>query len=162
MDPATFNKATAFSARKTIYAHNIRISCMPQVESQFNQYLRMLCAQANDAHASPSQPTSAVIIERKLTVAPHNTWLQIGLPSLISLSKDSQGIVQTTGSLRIIDYVLHAKVALIFKLEYRGRSLILLTSCSIKCSWIHWDVQSQKTTRFRAWLLRLFALAFPK
>jgi hypothetical protein len=40
---------------------------------------------------------------------------------MISLSSDSKGIILPTGSLKILDYFLHSKVALIFKLEYRGK-----------------------------------------
>lgn len=110
---------TAFNEHKTIYAHNIRITSMPKVEIQFNQYLRVMCAQASSNFANPSQPVRAEIIERKLCVVPHNTWKQLTTPSLISLSLNSHGVVQPTGSLKILDYVLHPKVALIFKLEYR-------------------------------------------
>lgn len=40
---------------------------------------------------------------------------------MISLSKDMKGNISSTGSLKILDYPMHEMVALIFKLEYRGK-----------------------------------------
>lgn len=42
---------------------------------------------------------------------------------MISLSKDMHGNISSTGSLKILDYPMHEMVALIIKLEYRGKSL---------------------------------------
>ena len=71
------------------------------------------------------------MIERKLKVVPHNAWQQIGQQSIISLNKDVNGAIQSTGNLKILDFTLHPMVALIFKLEYRGkyqhRSLLTLS-----------------------------------
>lgn len=53
-DPLKFDKVSAFNDHKTIYAHNIKITSMPKVESQFNQYLRVMCAQASSNFANPS------------------------------------------------------------------------------------------------------------
>lgn len=54
-----------------------------------------------------------------MTVVPHNTWKELTTPSLISLSLNSHGVVQPTGSLKILDFILHPQIGLIFKLEYR-------------------------------------------
>lgn len=60
-----------FSARKTIYAHNIRITSINEIEDSFKQYLRKLCMKSGLQNQTT---VTAEIVERKLTVVPHNTW----------------------------------------------------------------------------------------
>ncbi len=67
-----FDEALIFNDRKTLYAHNIRITSMNEIEANFSQYLRILCMH------DPTIVMRAQILERKLTVVPHNTWKQIG------------------------------------------------------------------------------------
>lgn len=61
----------------------------------------------------------AKIEERHLKFVPHNTWTQIGQEAMISLNEDSRGNIQTSGSMKIIEFVMHELVALIVKLTYR-------------------------------------------
>ena len=79
------------SNTKTVYIHNIHLSMMREIEEHFQQYLNILCAHANDMHASPTQPTSADVIERKIGVTPHNTIKEYS-KSDISLAPDSQKV----------------------------------------------------------------------
>ena len=62
---------------------------------------------------------TAEIVERKLTVVPHNTWKQIGQEAMISLNSDSRGNIQSSGSVKILDFAMHEMIALIVKLVYR-------------------------------------------
>jgi len=55
-----------------------------------------------------SSLVKAEVIERRLTVVPHNTWRALTEPSFVSLHANSKGIVEPAGSLKILDYVLHA------------------------------------------------------
>lgn len=50
---------------------------------------------------------------------PHNTWKQIGQEAMISLIEDSKGNIQTSGSMKIIEFAMHELVAMIVKLQYR-------------------------------------------
>lgn len=43
----------------------------------------------------------------------------MGHPSIISLTKDANGQIHTTGSLKISEFILHPMVSLVFKLEYK-------------------------------------------
>lgn len=76
--------------RRTIFAHNVRISSMQDVESNFTAYLRKLCMPTEE-QPSMSVPVSAHVTERKFTVCAHNTWRQSGQTSMISLQKDLNG-----------------------------------------------------------------------
>ena len=72
---SSFDEPMVFSERKTLYAHNIRVSSMNEIENSFKQYLRKLCMATS---ASQNRAVTAEVVERKLTVVPHNTWKQIG------------------------------------------------------------------------------------
>ena len=120
-----FKAEKDLSARKDLYAHNVKLSNMKEVEHAFNQFLRQLCI-SEEQPQNPKQPIRASICERKLAISAHNTWTQLGHASLISLSKDSNGEVHTTGSVKILDFVLHPSVSLIFKLTYRGKSFVVV------------------------------------
>ena len=74
-----------FNERKTLYAHDIRITAINDIESSFNNYLRQLCIKVG---ADQGNEVTAEVMERKLTVVPHNTWKQIGEEAMISLNKD--------------------------------------------------------------------------
>ena len=120
-----FNEKEAYCPRTTLYAHRVRLSSMQEVEAAFAAYLRRLC------HAEENQPNQqaptirhAAVTDRRLTVASHNTWRQLeSRPSDFSLVLDLQGNIEGAGSaLRIPDYAVTDMVALIFKLEYRGKS----------------------------------------
>ena len=99
------NEPIIFNMRKTIYtliclsiyAHNIRITSINEIEDSFKplwsnsdgkQYLRKLCMKSG---AQNQATVTAEILERKLTVVPHNTWKQIGQEAMISLNADSKG-----------------------------------------------------------------------
>lgn len=80
----SFDEVLQFSEKKTLYAHNIRITSMDQIEALFKQYLRNLCLKRN-AQSNDSTVT-AEVIERKLSIVPHNTWKQMGQEAMISLN----------------------------------------------------------------------------
>ena len=70
-----FDEQMQFSERKTIFAHNIRVTSLDQIEAGFTQYLRKMCV---DQSYRNNRQVTAEVIERKLTFVPHNTWRQIG------------------------------------------------------------------------------------
>lgn len=80
---SNFDEALLYSDRKTIFAHNIRISSINEIETSFNQYLRKFCMKAG---AAQNVGVTAEVVERKITVVPHNTWRQIGQEAMISLN----------------------------------------------------------------------------
>ncbi len=96
---------------KTVYAHNVRISSMNEVEAAFSLYLK----DPRLFHNSPQDPTTtpqtktfqAEITERRLTVVPHNTWRAIGSTSFVSLNREVSGVVQSSGALKVLNYPLH-------------------------------------------------------
>ena len=110
-----FNQAEAFSARETLYAHELKITSLNEVEKLFKQYLRTvtLAEQTQQAYVQ------ATILERKLVALPHNSWKQVGAESFISLNEDRNGKIETTGVLKIMDYSMHSMVGIVFKLQYR-------------------------------------------
>ena len=67
----------------------------------------------------------AEIQERKLTVVPHNSWQVIGSASFVSLNKELNGVIQSSGAIKILNFPLHPLIGLIFKLEYRGTCHLL-------------------------------------
>ena len=110
---------------QTVYAHNVRISSMNEVEQAFELYLK-------DWKQFPSEPgvetavdSKPVILERRLSVSPHNSWRIIGggSPSFVSLNKEvgQSGIFHSSGALKVLNFPVHPLIALIFKLEYRGK-----------------------------------------
>lgn len=103
---------------KTVYAHNIRISSMNEVENSFSLFLK----DWNKLSSIGDNPSDgkAEIVERRLTVLPHNTWRGIGSSSFVSLNKELNGIIQSSGAIKVLNYPLHPMISLIFKLEYRG------------------------------------------
>lgn len=107
-----FDGSVVFSKRKHLYCHHVRVSNMGDVEKSFAMYL------ANMAGAETGI-SAARVTERKLTVVPHNTWRQIGQNSFISMNLDLKGQIQTSGSIKILDFCMHPLIALLFKLEYR-------------------------------------------
>jgi hypothetical protein len=62
---------------------------MTEFENYFEMYLRQSFLLDDSTHKNKA--ISATIVERKLTVVPHNTWMQMGTPSFISLRKNSRG-----------------------------------------------------------------------
>jgi hypothetical protein len=79
---------------KTVYAHNIRISSMNEVEQSFNLFLRDWTKHLSTGIANIDQSAKAEIIERRLTVFPHNTYRTIGLSSsFVSLNKELNGVI---------------------------------------------------------------------
>ena len=113
---SSFDEQIFFNDRKVLYAHRIRISSINEVEKSFKQYLRKLCMQGG---TDASRGMTASVVERKIAVVPHNTWRQIGPEAIINLTEDARGNIQTSGSLKILDYCVHELVALIIKLTYR-------------------------------------------
>ena len=113
---SSFDEQIFFNDRKVLYAHKIRVSSINEVEQSFKQYLRKLCMQDG---ASANQPITASIKERKLSVVPHNTWCQIGSEAMINLNEDSRGNIESSGSLKLLDFCMHELVALIIRLSYR-------------------------------------------
>lgn len=111
-----FDQAMEFNDRKTLYAHEIRITSINDIENNFSQYLRTYCIKTG---AQKNTTVTAEIKERKLTMVPHNTWRQIGDEAMISLNKDVSGNIESSGILKILDYSMHCEVALIIKLQYR-------------------------------------------
>ena len=107
---------------KTVYAHNVRISSMNEVEAAFNLFLKdsRLFHGESDINATQAKSFHAEITERRLTVVPHNTWRAIGSTSFVSLNREVTGVVQSSGALKILNFPLHPEVALVYKLEYRG------------------------------------------
>ena len=112
----SFDEPLVFSDRKTVYAHNIRLSSINEIEAGFKQYLRKICMQQG---ADKNHAITAEVLERKLTMVPHNSWRQIGQEAMISLNEDAQGNIESQGSLKIIDCAMHEMVALLIKLHYR-------------------------------------------
>jgi hypothetical protein len=98
----------------SLYAHNIQLSFLSEIDKTFDQFLRRLCSLT-------SSGVKAKTTERKLTAVPHNTWKALGQQSMISLVQGQDGNIVSSGSLIIVDYALNPMVALIFKLEYRGK-----------------------------------------
>lgn len=113
---AGFDQAMEFTERKTLYAHEIRITSINDIENNFSQYLRTYCIKTG---AQKNTTVTAEIKERKLTMVPHNTWRQIGDEAMISLNKEFSGNIESSGILKILDYSMHSEVALIIKLQYR-------------------------------------------
>ena len=69
---------------QTLYAHNVRISIMNEVEAAFAQYLRDWKVFPEESAVS-SKPA---ILERRLSVSPHNTWRPLGgAPCFVSLNR---------------------------------------------------------------------------
>lgn len=66
-----------------------------------------------------------VISERRLSVTPHNTWRTLGggSPSFVSLNREEGGAFHASGALKILNFPLHPLIALVIKLEYRGKIL---------------------------------------
>jgi hypothetical protein len=98
---------------------------MNEVEFAFAQFLK-------DWRSFPTEPGSEValdskpvITERRLSVTPHNTWrtLGSGSPSFVSLNREDgkSGIFHSSGALKVLNFPTHPLMALVFKLEYRGR-----------------------------------------
>ena len=106
---------------KTIYAHNVRISSINEVEQAFSQYIKDWKAFPVDT-VPDKRPT---IVERRLSVVPHNSWRALGggSPSFVSLNREEgmSGSYQSSGALKIINFPLDPLIALAFKLEYRGK-----------------------------------------
>jgi len=103
---------------QTLYAHNVRISSMNEVEAVFAQFLRDWKAFPEDS-AVNSKPA---ILERRLSVSPHNTWRPLGgAPCFVSLNRQEGtiGTFHSSGALKILNFPLHPLISLIFKLEYR-------------------------------------------
>ena len=91
---------------------------MNEIESLFEQYLRNLCLKRNAQSAENSMVT-AKVMERKLSMVPHNTWKEMGQEAMISLNYDSQGKMASPGTMTILDFRMNDMVALIVKLHYR-------------------------------------------
>ena len=124
------------SDMQTIYAHNVRISSLVELEQTFAAYLK-------DWRAFPQEPGKEavgkpVIIERRLSVSPHNTWRIIGGESFVSLNREEgkSGNFHSSGSLKVLNYPVHPGVALVFKLEYRGKCASSLFHSRV-CRGIH-------------------------
>jgi hypothetical protein len=97
---------------------------MKEVEDSFVLFLKDWRAfpEAGTEQAVDSKP---VIVERRLAVAPHNSWRTLGnggSPCFVSLNKEEgpSGAYHSSGALKIINYPLHPLISLVFKLEYRG------------------------------------------
>ena len=80
-----FDQQLQFSEKKTLFAHNIQIDQMNEIESLFEQYLRNLCLKRN-AQSAENSTVTAKVIERKLSMVPHNTWKEMGQEAMISLN----------------------------------------------------------------------------
>jgi hypothetical protein len=62
------------------------------------------------------------VVERRLSVCPHNTWRSLGgAPCFVSLNRQEGtiGTFHSSGALKILNFPLHPLISLIFKLEYR-------------------------------------------
>jgi hypothetical protein len=69
---------------QTIYAHNVRISSMNEIEASFAQFLK----DWKTLPESVAVDSTPVILERRLSVSPHNTWRHLGgAPCFVSLNK---------------------------------------------------------------------------
>ena len=69
------DKKEAFCPRTTLYVHKVRISSLNEIEAAFSQYLTGLCISTeNQPNQRALNVVKAVVQERKLTVASHNTW----------------------------------------------------------------------------------------
>ena len=60
-----------------------------------------------------------VILERRLSVSPHNSWRTLGGASFVSLTKETAGTFLSSGALKIMNFPIDPIIGLIFKLEYR-------------------------------------------
>lgn len=72
-----------------IFLHNIHLLGMSEFENHFEMYLKQSVLIDETTHQNKA--ISATILERKLTVVPHNTWKELGNASFIMLKKDSRG-----------------------------------------------------------------------
>lgn len=132
VDPVSTMKLP-MTPMKTIYAHNIRISSMNEMERAFSLFLRdwkLFSSQLDPKQLDPllqknpaqkEENQVADIVERRLTVVPHNSWRAIGSSSFVSLNKELSGAIQSSGALKIVNFPIHPLIALIYKLEYRGK-----------------------------------------
>ena len=66
---------------RTLYAHNIRVSSLNEVETAFNQYLK-------------EKEPNALISERRLTVIPHNSFRALD-KSFVSLNRAPDSTIQS-------------------------------------------------------------------
>lgn len=100
---------------------------MNDVELAFAQFLKdwRSFPEAGTEIALDSRP---VIVERRLSVAPHNSWRTLGggSPSFVSMNREEgpAGNFHSSGALKILNFPMHNLVSLIFKLEYRGKQLV--------------------------------------
>lgn len=104
---------------QTIYSHNVRITSMNDVEAAFGAFIKdwRSFPEAGTESTVDSKPQ---IIERRLSVTPHNSWRVLNGGSFVSLNREDGGTFHSSGALKILNYPLHPLVALVFKLEYRG------------------------------------------
>lgn len=66
--------------------------------------------------------STPVILERRLSVSPHNTWRHLGgAPCFVSLNRQEGtiGTFHSSGALKILNFPLHPLISLVLKLEYR-------------------------------------------
>ena len=91
---------------------------MNEVEAAFASFLRDWKAFPEDIAID----TKPAILERRLSVSPHNTWRNLGgAPCFVSLNRQEGtiGTFHSSGALKILNFPLHPLISLIFKLEYR-------------------------------------------
>lgn len=88
---------------------------MNEVEQAFTAFLK-------DWKSFPEEvavETRPTIIERRLSVCPHNSWRVIGnggSPSFVSLNKEEGGVFHSSGALKVLNFPMDPLIALIFKL----------------------------------------------
>jgi hypothetical protein len=106
-----------YSKRETLYAHEIKLTSLNELEKIFKQYLQTFSVNESDKGASKQGNfLRANILERRLVALPHNSWKQIGEESFISLNEDINGKLESSGVLKIVKYARHEMVGIVFKL----------------------------------------------
>lgn len=109
---------------QTVYAHNVRISSLVEVEQAFAQYIKDWRAFPQESSSEVAVEARPTVVERRLSVCPHNSWRVIGAESFVSLNREEgkAGNFHSSGSLKVLNFPVHPLIALVFKLEYRGNT----------------------------------------
>lgn len=78
-EDVSVGRGLKYAQMKTIYVHNIRIASMNEVDLAFSQFLKDWRKHAQfSSKETVAIDHQAQILERKLVVAPHNSWRVIG------------------------------------------------------------------------------------
>ena len=121
-----FQEGQNISHRDVLYVHNFKISSLDYLERAFHSYLKKMCLSQSEMGAnSQGNLIQYEILERKMTVIPHNSWKQIGSEVQIAIVEQRNGqFAPETGKLiQFTEHFFHRMVALVFKFAYRVQFL---------------------------------------